>query len=207
MRVALLCSGPSLGSTWHGPVKSDAPAYYRRGFDVVIAVNRAAWAVTCDWCAFVDTAILEHAAPKLGFITHRNHPLGGRQRHPLPWYEFEAAIPSALRMEQCSNVCAYTTPSALIVAGHFAGPNGEIEIHGMDCSPVPEKDCGGWTQPGSHGPSRWRRELPWLRGARAAISQVPVSYVGRAHQTVIDYIEGKVSMDAILAHYQEPVAS
>jgi len=200
VKVALLCSGPSLVAQW-----SQANPL---AFDVVIAINRAGWLCVCDWLAFVDIAIIDRIkaekalAPREGYITHQNHKLPPPSGWiNLPWYGKPNSIPEVIRTERGDDVCGYTTPSALLVALVTAGSRGSVDIYGMDCTPEPKPDCGGWTQTGCHGSSRWLAELPWLRAARAQYPTIPVEIHGPCPAAASAYVQGTAHYNDLLPLY------
>lgn len=163
-RVALLCPGLSLNVRWPDAIEAD--------FDLIVAVNTAAWRFTCDWLVFSDRHIIapmhEGAKhwPRVGVVTNGQHVVPEtlrREKAPLGYWESPHLTQAmkALAQTQGYTECAWTFPSALIFAQLQAGTDGEVHVFGFDAT-TDKMDAGGWAG-GYHEPARWLREMPWIR--------------------------------------------
>ena len=187
-RIAVLACGPSLKVGWH---ENKA-----KGFDVVVAVNTAAWRYSCDWLVFSDLHVIERGTPpRGGFVTCTPHGVElGLKTMPLPIGELNTdyLTPAmrAIAEEQGMGQCNWTLPNALRFAAE-EWPGCEVTLFGFDCS---EEPCvGGVNAPGSHDAGRWAKELPWVREC-FRMGNVRLDGSCRASQMVREYLAGHVEL-------------
>lgn len=197
MRVALLCTGPSLPEVWADEFASE--------YDCVIALNTAAHRFTHHWLAGADKHVLMPMLrrepginrPLCGVITNSAY---GREamKQGLKWIktplqnpaETVKAFPISTAGKQ-GRVCAYTMPNALHIAYQQAA-GGVVHIYGMDCS---EHSLDFSGQKGDHTRNRWVQETSWLREMWRPEQTV---IYGRASEAVRAYLRSETNVNPFI---------
>lgn len=179
-RIALLFGGPSLLQDWPGP----------EGFDEIVAVNGAAWLVSCDYAVGVDHAIVNpildgtKPRPRVAMVTYES--MYRRHRGKLIGRNGVAFV--EIPRVSGTNVKSYTAPRALLFALRRCGPRGMVSIFGMDFSGEPVDVAG---VPGTHNGQRWRQEAEVLRLVWDLERIVAVQ--GKIDPGRLAYIQGRVA--------------
>lgn len=188
MRVALLCTGPSLPQQW-------ADEYFDE-FELIIALNTAGHRYRHHYLCGADRHIMlpmltaepedKICRPFKGVITNSAYGRASMKQHlewirlPLQNGDYNEQRWPALCKAMNTRVCAYSMPNALYVALERAG-NEPLHIFGMDCSQE-TLDFSG--QKGDHSRNRWIQETAWLR-----VLWNPSTVVhGNASPEVLDYL-------------------
>jgi hypothetical protein len=197
MRVALLCTGPSLPEGWHDDFFPD--------YGCVIALNTAGHRYTHHWLCGADKHILMPMLtrqtgvnrPLIGVITNSAY---GREavKQGLKWMntplqkpeETVKAFPISTAGKQ-GRICAYSMPNALHIAYQQAAGGG-VDIYGMDCS---EHTLDFSGQKGDHSRNRWIQETSWLREMWRPAHTV---IYGRASEAVRAYLRSETAQNPFI---------
>lgn len=151
-RIALLVGGLSLRDHWNAERAAQ--------FDLVVAVNGAAFVFPCDYAALVDRPIvlrlIKHGPhPRKALLTYakayRNRFLSKQELASVTMIEIPTVGPRQK---------SYTMPRALLFCYGLAGASGSIEIFGMDFRATGHDVAG---IKGYHEPKRWMQEATVLR--------------------------------------------
>ena len=140
-RVALLVNGPSLSRVWDDGKTGN--------FDVVVAMNTAAWLFPCDYMVATDSPLIKGVTnegrqrPRKAMVCYPVHQTRLSQMG-IPWIN----IPNVPKVKP------FTFPRAILFALELAG-NGTVELFGVDWSDT-KVDAAGVK--GDHGPERWQKE-------------------------------------------------
>ena len=179
-RIALLCPGPSLRTTW-------IDALFEK-FNLVIAINDAAWLYRHHWIVGSDRHILQPVLdgqkprPLIGALTNRAY--GPRfQAIGLQYVRPETFNPNGPLGKRHTS---YSMVAAVWFALRQCGPQGVVEIHGFDASPDPS--ITGIDRHGSHKGARWRDEAQRLRMVWDASR---IRSMGNAASWLLDFVAGK----------------
>ena len=161
MKIAILCPGPTLPSTWCDDFFPE--------FDLVVGVNTAAHHYRTHYLVGKDPHVLRPVfdkkvpRPLCGLVTARawmaKTALLGMKWHPFPLNRVRclAAAPYVCKAVN-SDVCGYSFPNALQFAYDYGAKS--IDVHGFDQARQPLDFSG---QKGDHSENRWLKETLWLR--------------------------------------------
>lgn len=172
-RIALLCGGHSLHEDWAG----------RREwlFDEIMAVNGAAFAFPCDYAIMTDSPLVRQIRdrtrkpPRVAIVTYQNAYKRTMDQVGVRCLQIPSMPPG------CKS---YTCPRALRFALTRCGPDGRIELFGVDFSSDP-LDVAGIK--GERSAKRWQQEAEALR---AVWDKRVVAVHGRIRADRLDFIRG-----------------
>ncbi len=163
MRIAVLCPGPSLATTWSS---------IRWPYDLRIAVNRAILHHPCEWWSVGDWTTLQDVdgRPSVGIcaqddtvrLTHGGSLIPLMRTPPMlvAWSELPQPYPG------------YSMVAAIALAAHLGGT--QIDIYGDDKHGV--KDWDGMAAGANRGEERWAKERMVMTNTMAKLTaQFPIS--------------------------------
>lgn len=179
-KVALLCGGHSLPDHWNADVAT--------GYDFVIAINGACFMFPCDYAVAVDRNVVLKI-----LATPARHPRVALLTYAAKMYLKEArkaGVP-VVPIENIPNKPdgtrhkSYTMPRALQWALRQCGPDGGVDLFGVDMSDV-GNDVAGLK---SHNNAlRWKQEAECLRVVwDARVGRV----LGRLHNARLEFLRGE----------------
>ncbi len=164
MKIAVLCPGPSLASSW-----GDGHQHY----DCRIAVNRAILLHRCEWWSAGDWTMLQDVdgRPTIGICAQDDTVRLARGGSLIPQMRMPQQFVGWSELPQRNP--GYSMVAALALAVHLGGT--QIDVYGDDKQGT--QDWDGQSAGKNRGEQRWAKEIMVMTNTIAMLSALrPLSF-------------------------------